>query len=124
MIRILCLLPAAVVYLLLAPQPALAADSQTPGTLSWITLTDTNGISIWNYELSLDRGGTLHPGRMFWSTLIDIAWGSYRSWVAIALWFLDWVMSLDWLGFVASPFITVGDAMQVVVQKIGVGHSF
>jgi len=107
--------------------PAAArADSQTPGALSWITVNDSRGISIWNYELSLDRGDGLipSPGKMFWSALVDLAWGPYRGVIAVIIWIADWVFSLSWLDTVAAPFLTVGDAMQTVVNQIGVGPTF
>ena len=92
---------------------------QTPPALSWIQLTDSRGIPIWNYELSLDRGGITSPDKFFWSALTDSCWGAYRSWCALALWFLDWVLSFDWLHIVAAPLLTTGDAMQSVVNRIG-----
>ena len=119
-----------ITVLLLAPLPAVAASitasSQTPGALAWITLTDSRGISIWNYEMSIDRGDGIipNPGKMFWSSLVDMLWSSYRAWVALAIWFLDWVMGLDWLTLAAAPFITIGTAMEAVVAKIGVTNTF
>ena len=119
-----------ITVLLLAPLPAVAASitasSQTPGALAWITLTDSRGISIWNYEMSIDRGDGIipNPGKMFWSSLVDMLWSSYRAWVALAIWFLDWVMGLDWLTLAATPFITIGTAMEAVVTKIGVTNTF
>lgn len=95
------------------------ALGQTPPALSWIELNDTHGISIWNFEMSLDRGGITDPGKFFWSSVVDSYWGSYRSGCALALWFLDWVMSFDWLHIVASPLLSTGDAMQAVVDRIG-----
>lgn len=111
-------------WLLLKASTASAADGsgqlgQTPPSLSWIQLTDSRGISIWNYELSLDRGGITSPDKFFWASITDTCWGFYRSGVALALWFLDWVMSFGWLSVVAAPMIAVGDAMQSVVQRIG-----
>ena len=111
-------------WLLLKASTAFAADGsgdlgQTPPSLSWIQLSDSRGISIWNYELSLDRGGITSPDKFFWASITDGCWGFYRSVVALALWFLDWVMSFGWLHVVASPMIAVGDAMQSVVQRIG-----
>lgn len=111
-------------WLLLKASTAFAADGsgrlgQTPPSLSWIQLSDSRGISIWNYELSLDRGGITSPDKFLWASITDTCWGFYRSGVALALWFLDWVMSFGWLHVVAAPMIAVGDAMQSVVQRIG-----
>lgn len=92
---------------------------QTPPALSWIQLTDSHGISLWNYELSLDRGGVTSPDKFFWAAITDACWGAYRSWCALALWFLDWVLSFDWLQTIAAPLLATGDAMQSVVDRIG-----
>lgn len=109
-----------------AAQPAIAAPlatedeiGQTPPALSWIELADSRGVSIWNFELSLDRGGVTSPGKFFWASITDACWGAYRAWCALALWFLDWVLSLDWVHFIASPLIQVADAMQRTVSRLG-----
>ncbi|MDN5798115.1 MAG: integral membrane sensor protein [Intrasporangium sp.] len=115
----------AVLLLLVRVQAASAAPAdgdqigQTPPALSWITLTDSHGISMWNYELSLDRGGVTSPDKFFWAAITDACWGAYRSWCALALWFLDWVLSFDWLHTIASPLLATGDAMQSVVDRVG-----
>lgn len=112
-------------------QPAAAATitaadkiGQTPPALAWIQLKDSHGVSIWHYELSLDRGGVTSPGKFFWSTITDGCWGAYRSWCALALWFLDWVLSFSWVSTVAAPLISVGAAMQDVVNRLGVVPTF
>ena len=92
---------------------------QTPPALSWIKLTDSRGIPLWNYELSVDRGGALSPGKVLWAGLTELAWGAYRSGVALALWFIDWCLSLSWLNKLAAPVIAVGDAVQATVNELG-----
>lgn len=121
---------AAVVLLMLAVQVqvAFAADEptqirsnlgQTPPALSWINLKDSRGISAWNYELSVDRGGLTSPGKFFWSAITESSWGVYRSLCVIALWFLDWVLSFGWVSTIAAPLLAVGQAMQQVVDELG-----
>lgn len=123
--RLSAAVTAAALLLLLQVQAALAAPGdpgalgQTPPALSWIELNDTHGISIWNFEMSMDRGGITDPGKFFWSSIVDSYWGAYRSGCALSLWFLDWVMSFEWLKIVASPLLSTGDAMQAVVNRIG-----
>lgn len=46
-------------------QPAGGAASSggsAPSALSWIPIEDSRGISVWKYEMSLDRGGVTSPG--------------------------------------------------------------
>lgn len=107
--------------LVLGATPALADSgrSQAPWFLTWISLNDTRGISVWNYEMSIDRGGMTSPGKFFWSVLVDISWQIYRAVCAVALWFLDWVLSFEWVPVVATPLLAVGDAMQSAVNSLG-----
>lgn len=107
--------------LILGATPALAdpGRSQAPWFLTWISLTDTRGISVWKYEMSIDRGGMTSPGKFFWSVLVDISWQIYRAVCVIALWFLDWVLSFTWVPVIATPLLAVGDAMQSTVSGLG-----
>lgn len=114
------------VLLLVVGAPAAFAKGlgQTPAALMWIDLKDSRGISLWHHELSLDRGGPLAPDKFFWAAMTDQAWGFYRSYVAIAIWFLDWVLSFQWLGVLAAPLLVVGDAFSAVVAQLGLGVTF
>lgn len=118
----------ALAVLAAAAAPAAAAEDttigQTPPALSWITLTDSRGIPLWNYELSLDRGGVLSPDKFFWASVTDTCWGIYRSWCALALWFLDWVLSFTWLQTIAAPLLSLGAAMEQIVGRLGLVATF
>ena len=109
-----------------AAAPIVAADKigQTPPALAWIDLKDSRGISIWNFEMSLDRGGITSPDKFFWASVTDACWGAYRSWCALSLWFLDWVLSFTWVQTIAAPLLSVGDAMQQVVTRLGLVPTF
>lgn len=107
-----------------APVAASGNMGQTPPALSWIDLKDSRGISMWNFEMSLDRGGITSPDKFFWAAITDACWGAYRSWCALALWFLDWVMSFTWVSTIASPLLAVGDAMQQIVTNLGLVPTF
>lgn len=98
-----------------------AADviGQAPPAFSWIELKDSHGISAWNYEMSLDRGGITDPGKFFWAAVVDFSWSLYWGSVVLAIWFLDWVLAFDWVGLLASPIITIGHALQGVIDRMG-----
>jgi hypothetical protein len=98
--------------------------AQAPMALTWIELTDTRGISVWNYELSMDRGGITDPDKLIWSFLIDISWGFYRMCVVAAIWFIDWVIGFAWLPIVTTPLLTLSDSLQTVVDQFGVKPLF
>ena len=105
-------------------QAADGSSAQIPGALSWIELQDTRGISVWNYELSLDRGGVTSPGKIMWSFVLDLLWGIYRSCVVVAIWFLDWALSFTWLTTIATPVLAIGDSLQVIVDRFGLAPLF
>lgn len=115
---------AAVTVLVTAGTASAAPDlqdlGQTPGSLSWIELSDSSGISVWNHEFSVDRGGVTSPEKIMWSSIAESFWGVYRSVCVLGIWFLDWVLSMQWLPLLAAPLLAVGDAMRAVVIGLGV----
>ena len=98
---------------------AYAEGSEKPAVLSWIDVKDSHGISAWQYEMSMDRGGVTNPNKMVWSFLIDICWEIYRATVAMAAWLVDWALSFEWLTWVAGPVMTIGDSLQAIVDRFG-----
>lgn len=120
MLTVLGLLPVALLGQL---GVALAADGaklgQTPAALSWIKLTDSRGLSVWNYELSLDRGGVTDPGKSIWSFVIDLFWQLYRGGVVIAIWFIDFALSFAWLPVIIVPVTRLSDSLTMMVARIG-----
>src|SRR5690606_4393054 len=108
--------------LLLAPAAVAWADDDGPKSPPWgafITITDSHGISVWNHQLSLDRGGLLDISKYNWSFVIDGWWGNYQLFCYLALWFIDYVMSFEWITLIATPVIAIGDAVQAVIDSIG-----
>jgi hypothetical protein len=104
-----------------AAAPIMPADGNqtTLPFLSWIDVSDSRGISAWRFQLSLDTGGLTSPDKFLWSSLTLIPWLLYQSYVMLALWFLEFVLSFSWLQWVAAPLIAVGDAMQTLVNTVG-----
>ena len=108
-------------------QPASAAPApigQAPPEWSWVQLEDSHGISVWHYELALDRGGVLDPGKFVWSFVVDQCWGLYWTTVASAIWFLDWVLSFDWVKLIAEPLLAIGDALHTTLNDLGLVPTF
>lgn len=102
-------------------EPAEAGDSNS-GTswLEWIDLKDSDGISVWKYELSIDRGGVTSPGKALWAFIIDFFYGIYRFFVTLLIWFLEWVLSMEWISTIATPVLAIGDAMTSLFNQFGV----
>ena len=90
-----------------------------PPALDFIKLKDSRGIPLWNYQLSIDRGGITGPGKMLWAMIVEFWWGAYQAGVGVSLWFLDWAMSLAWLQKVAAPVMTIGAALQELIGELG-----
>lgn len=107
---------------------ALAEGGRLPGqgnpALAFINVNDTRGINAWNYGLSIDRGGITAPDKVFWSSFVDFFWGIYRDAMMVAIWFLDWVLSFDWLTLFTTPLLGIGDAMEDVVARFGLVPAF
>lgn len=122
--RLVKALSAAVLLLVALGAPAHAEGSNTPAALSWINYKDSYGLTIWHYELSLDRGGPTSPGKIMWAFFIDGGWQVYRGWIALSCWLIDWTLSFAWLKWITTPAIELGDSLQKVVDQFGVGPTF
>lgn len=111
--------------LFLTSGAAYAADGTTaPAALSWIQVKDSHGVSIWQYEMSIDRGGVRHPIRGIWAFCIDLTWQMYRGCIAVACWLIDWTLSMEWIQWVSKPVMNVSDALHQVVAHFGVTTAF
>lgn len=111
--------------LLLTTTPAQAADgSGSPAALDWIIVKDSHGVSIWQYEMSLDRGGVTNPMRSGWAMCIDMLWQLYRGAIAFACWLVDWTLSMDWVTLLATPALTMESSLHQVVDRFGVTTTF
>lgn len=117
----------AMLLAVITAQPAAAAPpvvGQAPPEYSWIQIDDSHGVSVWNYELAIDRGGVMDPGKFVWSFVVDQTWGIYWTTVANAIWFLDWVLGFDWVKLIASPLLSIGDALHTTMNELGLVPTF
>lgn len=117
-------LTTALVLVVVVGGPAYADGVDTPSALGWINYKDSYGLKIWQYELSLDRGGATSPGKVIWSFFIDTGWQMYRAWIGISCWLVDWTLSFDWLQWITKPALELGDALQKVIDRFGAGPTF
>lgn len=109
--------------LLTTALPARADDASSMWN-SFVDINDTHGIPVWNHELSLDRGGITEIDKYNWSFLIDGWWGNYRTLCSLALWFMDFVMSFEWVTWIATPVLMIGDALDSVIDSLGLTGTF
>lgn len=69
-------------------------------------LTDSRGIRLSQYQMSLDDGTgltklSLAKTQYFW--VISLLWSGYTAFIGIAAWLLDWTIGLTWVGWIAGP---------------------
>ena len=93
--------------------------SRPAAALSWMELHDSRGISIWDYDLSLDRGGITSPLKLIWSVFADIGWHVYSWLVGSAMWLIDFTLSFGWLEPFERPAEAVSDSLADVISRFG-----
>lgn len=98
---------------------------QTIPTLSWIQLTDDKGINLWQYELSINfKKDVFEAGSMIAAMFTQMLWQGYLGCAAVAIWFIDWVLSFDWLNIIVGPLRAIGDALRDVIGRFGLMPAF
>lgn len=120
----------AAVLLVVGNVAFVAADNggqvgQTIPTLSWIQLSDDKGISLWNYELTINyQSDIFNPGATISAWFTELLWRGYLGCSAVAIWFLDWVLSFDWLTIITGPLLAIGEALRDVIARFGLVPAF
>lgn len=100
----------------LAPLPA-AADPQ-----GGLNLEDTQGVAVDRFTLQWDTGSPWNPLNVdseIFSTLAGMFWVWYRDMVAVQIWVLDWVLGMDWLGYILAPLAGLSIIVQGMIAQIG-----
>lgn len=120
----------AAVLLMVGNVAFVAADNtgqvgQSIPTLSWIQLSDDKGISLWNYELTINyQSDIFNPGSAISAWFTELLWRGYLGCAALAIWFLDWVLSFDWLTIITGPLLAIGEALRDVIAQFGLVPAF
>jgi hypothetical protein len=99
-----------------APLPV-AADPQ-----SGLNLEDTQGVAVDRFTLQWDTGSPWNPLNVdseIFSTLAGMFWAWYRDMVAVQIWVLDWVLGMDWLGYILAPLAGLSIIIQGMIAQIG-----
>lgn len=99
----------------LAPLPA--ADPQ-----GGLNLEDTQGVAYERFMLQWDTGSPWNPLNVdseIFSTLAGMFWVWYRDMVAVQIWVLDWVLGMDWLGYVLAPLAGLSVIVKGMIAQIG-----
>lgn len=100
--------------------PAWAAGGTSVGGLSLFDATDSHGIRISQYELSIDRGGLTNQPRAVLTMLLTFLWDTYRWWIGFLAYVLDWTIGMTWVTWITGP---LNDAAvhlrEAVLQPLG-----
>ena len=99
----------------LAPLPM--ADPQ-----GGLNLDDTQGVDYNRFTLQWDTGSPWNPLNVdseIFSTLAGMFWVWYRDMVAVQIWVLDWVLGMDWLGYILAPLAGLSIIVQGMIAQIG-----
>lgn len=100
-------------------------SGQSNPMLTWIQMQDSHGVSVWQYELSIDRGNPVTaPDKWFWGKLVDSTWQFYRDGVVVAIWFLQWILNFGWMDPVTAAVTPIGDALHTTMGLLGLGGLF
>ncbi|WP_125775619.1 hypothetical protein [Antribacter gilvus] len=91
---------------------------------SGIDLTDTHGVSVWDFTLQFDTGSGFFAlpdvTAEIYGTLTRLFWGWYQNIVSVQVWVLDWVLGMDWLNFILAPLAGISMIVQSMVAQIGI----
>lgn len=97
--------------------PLQAADPQ-----GGLNLEDTQGVAVDRFMLQWDTGSPWNPLNVdseIFSTLAGMFWVWYRDMVAVQIWVLDWVLGMDWLGYILAPLAGLSIIVQGMIAQIG-----
>ncbi|MFN8073592.1 MAG: hypothetical protein U0R66_17545 [Mycobacterium sp.] len=98
----------------LAAAPPALADVGTLALASWINVTDSQGVPVGAYGLSLDNGSLTNPTAGATSLITHWLYGIFQTIIGLALWLVDNVLSFEWLDVLARPLNDLGPKLTAV----------
>lgn len=100
------------------PTIAFAAEDSPIQLLPGIAVKDSAGIPIAQYvQLPLDRGNGF-DGKLLVTGPLDFLWATHIFIVSWMLWLFDWVISFQWVEWIATPFVLISETMERVFGQI------
>jgi hypothetical protein len=90
---------------------AYAADNSGTSLAPFLpggNIIDSKGVALNQYAvLPLDRGDMLHYQKTIITSIVDFIWVGHLGAVAWMISFLDWLLSFEWVKWIAAPFETL-----------------
>lgn len=112
---------------LITTTSALADDETKPDTsidtygLPLTEVTDTHGVPLDKYtELPLDYGQSIYITRQIRGILMRLAWMAYTLVVYSILSLCNFVLSLEWVDWILSPFTLLANTVQGLLNETGI----
>lgn len=91
-----------------------------PVLTPFIQFTDSHGINVWQYEISIDRGNPVTGAdKWFWTKFVDPLWQLYRDGVLVSIWLIRWVLDFGWMAPVREAAITLNIALSQAIDQMG-----
>lgn len=87
-----------------------------------LNLEDTQGVDYNRFTLQWDTGSPWNPLNVdseIFSTLAGMFWVWYRDMVAVQIWVLDWVLGMDWLGYILAPLAGLSVIVKGMIAQVG-----
>lgn len=97
------------------------ADTEAPSArmlyLPLGGITDTHGVPAWRYfELPMDPGNAGYVFRGARHAIASILWVPYAVIVLLLISIVDWLVSFEWLSWIAAPFETIATGLSDVLE--------
>lgn len=98
------------------------ADGTSPdaGLLGVFNQTDSHGITIIQYQMSLDEGGLTFPATAALAFFAVSLWSLYTFFIGFVAWLVDWIVSMQWLDWIINPLTTLQTTLrQQLLNPLG-----
>ncbi|MCH9731977.1 MAG: hypothetical protein K0U84_20275 [Actinomycetia bacterium] len=86
---------------------------------SWMGVTDSDGVPVAKYTLSLNEGGWNDPISTMFARLASISYEIYRDVVTTALWLIRYVLDFGWMDLFTAPFKVIGGGVESAMAQFG-----
>ena len=104
--------------MLLGTRWAYAAPN-SDGGFGWLKVFDSQGVNAGLYRLSVDQGSLLHPMNVPLSSVLEIEFQLLMIWGIIALWFIGFALSFQWLNWIAPAFHNISTSISSTLGSSG-----
>lgn len=73
------------------------------GAFAIFDMTDSRGIRVSQYELSIDTGQIINPLKIWLAQRLLTGWDIYRYSIGLMAYIVDWTISMSWVSVITTP---------------------